>query len=113
MKEEFPILEIASEKFPRAYSLLEESIDLEEGFNRRDLYDFFDDNGFYIEITISPSAIDDNCPAFEFTIRRGDGSLVPVDVSLFGYQRFKTEFSAFYNAFKVLEEHLVGKNTQA
>lgn len=30
MKEEFPILEIASEKFPRAYSLLEESIDLEE-----------------------------------------------------------------------------------
>jgi hypothetical protein len=101
-----PILEIAQDEYPKAYSLLAQSTDLDENFNRRDLYDFFDDQGLYIEITITPSSIDDNCPSFEFAIRKGDGSLVIVDVALFGYQRYKTEFSAFYNAFKVLESSL-------
>lgn len=101
-----PILEIAKEKYPKAYSLLEEWTDLTEKFNTRDLYDFFDDQGFYIEITISPSSIDDNCPVFEFAIRKGNGILVPVNVSLFGYRRFKTEMSAFNNAFNILENSL-------
>jgi hypothetical protein len=113
MSEEFPILEVASEKYPRAYKRLEESMDLDDGFNRRDLYDFFDDQGYYIEITISPSSIDDNCPAFEYSIRRGDGNLVQVEVALFSYRRFKTEFSAFYNAFKVLEKQLAEKDIGA
>lgn len=101
-----PILEIAQENYPKAYKLLEQYTDLSDGFNRRDLYDFFDDQGLYIEITIASSSIDDNCPSFAFTIRKGNGTILPVDVALFGYQRFKTELSAFSNAFKILESLL-------